>query len=80
MRNAKIVTRYKNKNKGDRNDCKNYWGITLLSIVDKVFARVVLARLQLVLADRICLESQCGFRAERSTVEMIFSVRQLQEK
>ena len=40
---------------------------------------MVLARLQ-VLADRVYPESQCGFRAERSTVDMIFSVRQLQEK
>ena len=77
MRDAKIVTLYKNK--GDRSDCNNYRGISLLSIVGKVFARVVLARLQ-VLADRVYPESQCGFRAERSTVDMIFSVRQLQEK
>ena len=77
MRDAKIITLYKNK--GDRSDCNNCRGISLLSIVGKVFARVVLARLQ-VLAERIYLESQCGFRAERSTVDMIFSVRQLQEK
>jgi len=77
MRDAKIITLYKNK--GDRSDCNNYRGISLLNIVGKVFARVVLARLQ-VLAERIYPESQCGFRAERSTVDMIFSVRQLQEK
>ena len=50
-----------------------------LSVVGKMFARVVLARLQ-ILADRIYPESQCGFRSGRSTVDMIFSVRQLQEK
>ena len=77
MRDAKIITLYKNK--GDRSDCNNYRGISLLSIVGKVFARVVLARLQ-ILANRIYPESQCGFRAKRSTVDMIFSVRQLQEK
>ena len=76
MRDAKIITVYKNK--GDRSDCYKYRGISLLSIVGKVFARVVLARLQ-VLTERIYPESQCGFRAERSTVDMIFSVRQLQE-
>ncbi|PIK34997.1 putative RNA-directed DNA polymerase from mobile element jockey-like [Apostichopus japonicus] len=58
---------------------QNYRGISLLSIVGKVFARVVLARLQ-VLADRVYPESQCGFRSGRSTIDMIFSVRQLQEK
>ena len=77
MRDANIVTLYKNK--GDRGDCNNYRGISLLSIVGKVYARVVLNRLQ-KLADRIYPESQCGFRAKRSTVDMIFSVRQLQEK
>ena len=77
MRDARIVTLYKNK--GERSDCNNYRGISLLSIVGKVFARVVLARLQ-TLAARIYPESQCGFRVERSTVDMIFSVRQIQEK
>ena len=77
MRDAKIVTLYKNK--GDRSDCNSYRGISLLSIVGKVFARVILARLK-VLAARVYPESQCGFRAGRSTIDMIFSVRQLQEK
>ena len=77
MRYANIVTLYKNK--GDRSDCNNYRGISLLSIVGKAFARVLLKRLQL-LADRIYPESQCGFRAKRSTIYMIFSLCQLQEK
>ena len=57
----------------------NYRSISLLSIVGKLYARVVLMRLQ-KLAERVYPESQCGFRAERSTVDMIFSLRQLQEK
>ena len=77
MRDANIVTLYKNK--GDCSDCNNYRGISLLSIVGKVFARVALNRLQ-SLASRVYPESQCGFRAGRSTVDMIFSLRQLQEK
>ena len=52
--------------------------MSLLNIVGKVFARVVLNRLQ-KLAERVYPESQCGFRAERSTADMIFSLRQLQE-
>ena len=71
MRDSKIITLYKNK----RSDCNNYRGISLLSIVGKVFARVIQK-----LAERIYLESQCGFRAERSTIDMVFSLRQLQEK
>ncbi|CAH1247554.1 SSTR2 [Branchiostoma lanceolatum] len=77
MRDAKIVTLFKNK--GDRSVCDNYRCISLLSIVGKVFTRVVLSRLQ-VLADRVYPETQCGFRAGRSTIDMVFSVRQLQEK
>ena len=38
-----------------------------------------MARLQ-KLAERVYPESQCGIRAERSTVDMIVSLRQLQEK
>ena len=77
MRDAHIVTLYKNK--GDRSDCNNYRGISLLSVVGKAFARVLLSRLQ-QLANRVYPESQCGFRAGRSTVDMIFSVRLLQEQ
>ena len=73
MRDAKIVTLYKNK--GDRSDCNNFRGISLLSITGKVFARVVLNRLQ-KLAERVYPESQCGFRAQRSTIDMVFSRRE----
>ena len=77
MRDCNIITLYKNK--GDCSDCNNYRGISLLSIVGKLFARVVLNRLQ-ELADSVYPESQRGFRSERSTIDMIFSLRQLQEK
>ncbi len=77
MRDANIITLYKNK--GDHSDCNNYRGISFLSIVGKVFARVVLYRLQ-VLAERVYPEAHCGFRSQRSTIDMIFSLRQLQEK
>ncbi len=73
----KIITLYKNR--GDRGDFNNYRGISLLSVVGKVFARVIVARLQKH-AERVYPESQCGFRSERSTIDMTFSVRQLQEK
>ncbi|XP_014786219.2 uncharacterized protein LOC106880677 [Octopus bimaculoides] len=77
MLDANIIRLYKNK--GERGDCNNYRGITLLSTVGKIFARVVLSRLQL-LASRIYPESQCGFRRSRSAIDMLFSIRQLQEK
>ena len=77
MRNASIVTLYKNK--GDEGDCSKYRGISLLSIVGKLFARVELKRLQ-VLAGRVYPESQRGFRKGRSTIGMIFFVRRLQKR
>ena len=78
MRDANnIVTLYKNI--GDRSDCNTYRGISLLGVVGKVCARIALTRLQ-ILAERTLPESQCGFRTGRSKIDMIFSVRQLQEK
>ena len=74
MRDANIVPLYNN-----RGNCNNYRGISLLNIVGKLFAKVVLMKLR-VLAERIYPESQCGFRAKRATINMIFSLRQLQEK
>ena len=59
MRDAKIVTLYKNK--GDRSDCSNYRGISLLSVVGKLYAPVVLLRLQ-QLAERVFPESQCSLQ------------------
>ena len=72
-----IVTVYKNN--GDCSDCNTYRGISLLSVVWKVCSRVDLTKLQ-ILAERTLPESQCGFRKGRFTIDMIFSVRQLQDK
>jgi len=77
LKNAVTVTLYKKK--GSRQDCNNHRGITLFSVVGKVLARVILPRLQ-VLADLILPANQCGFRPHRSTIDMIFTLRQLQEK
>ena len=77
MRDAKIITLYKNK--GKRSDCNNHRGISLFSVVGKVFARVLLTRLQ-KLEEPVYPESQCGFPTERSTAYMVFFLCQLQEK
>lgn len=54
MRNAKIVTLYKNK--GDKGYCNDYRGILLLSIAGKAFARILLKSLQ-ILAERVLPKS-----------------------
>ena len=77
MHNANIITLYKNK--GNHNNCNNYCGISLLSIVGKAFVHMVLNRLY-VLAEGFYPEVQCGFRAGILTINMIFSLWQLQEK
>ena len=76
-KDASIVTIYK---KGDRTDCGNYRGISLLSIAGKIFARILLNRLFTHITQEVVPEAQCGFRGNRSTVDMIFCLRQLQEK
>ncbi len=66
--------------KGDRMDCGNYRGISLLSVAGKVMARVILNRLMVHVEKTILPEAQCGFRSERSTIDMIFTLKQVQEK
>lgn len=77
MRDSNIITLYKNK--GDCSDCDTYPEMSLLSIIGKAFTRSELNKLQ-TLAERLYPEALCGFRAGRSTIDMIFSLRQLQEK
>jgi len=74
FRDTNIITLYKNK--GDRRDCNNYRGISLLCITGKVFARLLLPRVRQI-ADRILPESQCGFRPSRSTPDVVFLLRLL---
>ena len=76
--NAVFITLYKNK--GKKSDCSYYRGITLLSIAGKIFACVLLNRLILTIAEDHFPETQCVFRANRSTTDMAFVLRQLQEK
>jgi len=75
-KDALLVTIFK---KGDRRECGNYRGISLLSIAGKILARILLNRLQIV-AEIILPESQCGFRPSRGTIDMIFCACQLLEK
>ena len=70
LRDAVIITLYKNK--GEKSDCSNYREITLLSIAGKVLARVLLNRLVPTIAEENLPESQCGFRANRGTTDMVF--------
>ena len=65
--------RLKNRNRNSR-------GISLLSVAGKILARVMLKRLLSQVVDIVLPVSQCGFRRGRSTIDMIFVARLLQEK
>ena len=66
------------KNKGDKRDCGNYRGISLLPIASKVFSRVILNRVQKRLSSQV-LEEQAGFQPNRSTIDHIFTLKMLLE-
>ena len=76
-KDATIKVLYK---KSDRSNCNNYRGISLLSHAGKVLLKIVANRLSDYCETHgILPDEQCGFRPERSTVDMLFVVRRLQE-
>ena len=65
LRDVVIVSLYKNK--GEKSDCSNYRGITVLSIAGKILAGGLLNRLIPTIAQKNTPENQCGFRSNRGT-------------
>ena len=66
--------------KGDKTECGNYRGISLVSLAGKVLLKVVARRLSAYCeAKGLLPEEQSGFRPDRSTTDMMFVVRRLQE-
>ena len=78
LKGAVIVSLYKNK--GEKSDRLNYRGITLFCTADKILAGVLLNRLIPTITQENTPESQCGFTSIRGTTDMIFVLRQIQEK
>jgi len=64
FRDAVIITLYKNK--GEKSDCSNYRGITLLSIAGKILARVLLNRLIPAITEDHLLRSSSSGSSKRS--------------
>jgi sorting nexin-29 len=60
--------------KSDKLDCKNYRGISLLSVIYKVFVKI-LAKWLSPYTEQIIGDYQCGFRRDRSTMDQIFALR-----
>jgi hypothetical protein len=65
--------------KGDKLNCNNYRGISLLNSAYKVMAYVVLDRFK-QLSETIIGDYQCGYRPNRSTSDQAFTLRMILEK
>ena len=78
-KDAPIIHQYKRK--GNPQVFGNQRGISLLSIAGKILAKILLFRLNVHFDQKgLIPESQCGFRKDRGTIDMIFTTRKLQEK
>ena len=65
--------------KGDPMICANYRGINLLPIAYKVLTSILCERLKLH-AKALIGPNQCCFRPGKSTIDQIFTLRQMLEK
>ena len=65
--------------KGDRKQCTNYRGISLLSFPGKVYAKCLERKCREIVESKL-EDGQCGFRPGRSTTDQIFTLKQIFEK
>ena len=65
--------------KGDPTKCENYRGISLINHAAKLYERILERRIRAVIEPQLG-EWQHGFRTNRGTTDMVFSIRQLMEK
>ena len=65
--------------KGNRKECQNYRGITVTSIFSRMYGRILKTFVEQEFTT-LEIEEQAGFRTGRSTMDHIFSIRQLIEK
>ena len=69
-----IVLLYKGK--GERNECSSYRGISVLSVVGKIHAGI-LVDMVLIATEGL---TDGGFRAGKGYVDQIFTLKQIREK
>jgi len=62
--------------KGEKADCSNYRGISLLPTAYKILSSILLSRLTSY-AEEIMGDHQCGFRRNKSPTDHIFCIRQI---
>ncbi len=73
---ACVVPLYKGK--GDKYECTSFRGISLLSVVGKVYGKVLIKRVREG-TEGMIRDKQGGFRRGRGCVDQIFAVRQVCE-
>ena len=66
--------------KGERTECKNYKGISLLSVVGKIHAGILVDRVRRLLTESLIVDEQGGFRVGRGCVDQISTLKQIWEK
>ena len=67
------------KGKGDVHECRNFRGISLLSVVGKVYGKILINRIS-DKTENVIAEVQSGFRRGRGCTDQVFIVRQICEK
>ena len=65
--------------KGDRKECTNYREISLLSLLEKVYAKCLERKCRETMESKLD-DGRCGFRLDRSAMDQIFTLRQIFEK
>ena len=65
--------------KGDRKQCTNYKGISLLSLPGKVYAKCLASKCREIVQSKL-KNGHCGFYSGRSTTDQIFAIKQIFEK
>ncbi|MCP3680826.1 MAG: reverse transcriptase family protein [Gammaproteobacteria bacterium] len=76
-KSGRVVPLYKGK--GEREVCGNHRGICLLSVVGKIYSRMVIDRVRNI-TEKLVGEEQGGFRKGRGCVDQIFTLRHIVEK
>lgn len=65
--------------RGERNDPKNYRGVTLMNTVYKIYASILNAKLEMEVELKL-REVQFGFRRNRGTMDAVYTVNYVANK
>jgi hypothetical protein len=65
--------------KGDKTNCSNYRGISLLPNTYKILSNILLSKFT-PYAEEIIGDHQCGFECNRSTADHIYCIHQILER